>query len=261
AGGTGTAAAAAISNTATVHTSGATSFGLLAQSIGGGGGAALLAGVQGPGSVVLGASAGSSFDAGAVTVPNSAAVSTQAALAHGIVAQSIGGGGGLFLGTNAAGAQTSFNVSASATLVGGIGEAVSVTNTSALSVSGAGAHGIVAQSIGGGGGLVGGGNFASTLSSTGPFAGSAGGTGTAGAVTVAQTGNITASGADAFGIFAQSNGTSGNGAITVTINSGTISGGSGNGAGIALHDGAANSVTNHGTVQSSGLIGGYSIKA
>jgi uncharacterized protein with beta-barrel porin domain len=104
--------------------------------------------------------------------------------------------------------------------------------------------------------LVGGGTFALTLPTSGSFAGTVGGTGTGNTVGVTTSANISTTGANAYGIFAQSAGGSGNGNITVTVNSGTVSGGSGAGAGIGLFGGNANVVNNSGIVTSVNGIAG-----
>jgi hypothetical protein len=79
---------------------------------------------------------------------------------------------------------------------------------------GTGADGIFAQSIGGGGGIVG-----VAGSSIAPLTGSAGGTGSAGNINVTENGTIYTQGSNASGIFAQSAGGSGSGGnVTVTVN-------------------------------------------
>src|SRR5690606_5961607 len=104
----------------------------------------------------------------------------------------------------------------------GNGGAVNVTVNSNLTTSGANAFGIIAQSIGGGGGLGG--------DADGGFAGSTGvagnSSGTGGDVTVTQSGAINATGSGSTGIFAQSDGPDGTGVVTVNVN-GTVAGGSG----------------------------------
>jgi hypothetical protein len=78
-------------------------------------------------------------------------VSTQGRDAHGILAQSIGGSGGTLLGANPT--HTNPFVNRSTTL--GNGGAVAVTVNDAITTTGAGAYGVLAQSIGGGGLLAG----------------------------------------------------------------------------------------------------------
>ena len=182
--------------------------------------------------------------------------------------QSVGGGGGYAAAANGLLAASGGNAGG-----GGNGGDIVVTNTAAdILTSGANSDGIFAQSVGGGGGVV------NDLKGLLIFAGTAGGTGTAGAVTVNQTGNILAIGKNAFGILGQSVGST-NGNITVTVNSGFVEGGSTGftgvsfmggapaaigqglegGAGVGFLDGATNLLTNSGTVTSVGRIDGFAI--
>lgn len=165
-------------------------------------------------------------------------------------------------------------------VAGGIGNggSVSVTHIGKIMTSGTAADGIFAQSIGGGGGLLGSGSIGAGTSG---FAGSAGGTGYGGSVTVTQWGLIETGGAFAHGILAQSAGgigkggpvnvvangsvlafglnadgisaeslgASGDGNVSVTVGSGAIvQGGHGSGAGIRIVYGSANTITNYGTI-------------
>ncbi|WP_454916100.1 hypothetical protein [Xanthobacter sediminis] len=83
-----------------ITTAGDTAFGILAQSVGGGGGLSTL-GVDRSGysldkaALTTGGRNGASGDGSDVTVTNAGSITTAGAEAHGIVAQSIGGGGGL----------------------------------------------------------------------------------------------------------------------------------------------------------------------
>ena len=121
----------------------------------------------------------------------------------------------------------------------GNGNAVSVTNSGVIATSGLGAIGIVAQSIGGGGGLnVANGNAGSaggngsggnvTVTNNGSintvgnyaygiFAQSAGGKGSGGDININLAGSVTVQGLGSNGIYAQSTGAAGNGNISVTI--------------------------------------------
>ena len=260
-GAGGSGGAASVVKTADIYTDKAGSVGVIAQSIGGGGGTAVAYGVTGTGPVTLGASNGASGNAGAVDVASSGIVVTTGAGAHGIVAQSIGGGGGFFQAFDSAGAMVTTNVQAAIGGGGGSGANVSVTNTGDIQTTGAGAHGIVAQSIGGGGGIVGGGIFANSLSTSGPFAGSAGGTGSAGQVKVDNQANIYAMGKDSIAIFAQSANASGlGGPITIDIAAGkTVAGGSGAGNAVRMIGGATNTLTNNGAVTTVAGVDGMTV--
>ncbi|RAI43462.1 hypothetical protein CH341_14120, partial [Rhodoplanes roseus] len=151
-------------------------------------------------------------------------------------------------------------VTAGAGGAGGNGAAVTVTNNAAIGTTGFGAHGIVAQSIGGGGGLVGGGSFATTPGS-GSFAGSVGGAGTAGTVRVTNNADVITTGLDSTAIFAQSIRAGGLGQdITIEHTAGTLAGGGGNGHAVWFSGGAANLLTNAGIVTTVLGIDGMTLK-
>ncbi|MEG1768765.1 MAG: autotransporter outer membrane beta-barrel domain-containing protein, partial [Comamonas sp.] len=137
-----TQASATVTNGASINTSGVGSIGIVAQSIAGGGGLAY--GATGK-STLGGAPSGSNGQAVAVT--SNASITTSGDNAFGILAQSVGGGGGAVI-TNTA--------SNTGTFGNGVGHAgaVTVNVNAAIITSGAGAHGVVAQSVAGGGGLV-----------------------------------------------------------------------------------------------------------
>jgi len=220
-------------------TQGDRAYGLLAQSIGGGGGLAGAGSANNLTSVTLGGRNGATGDGGAVSLALNAGsvISTTGAGAHALVAQSIGGGGGI-AGDTAQAVQldasqwqpSGMNSDGSAVTGGsGNGSAVTVDVNGSIVTSGAGAFGILAQSIGGGGGLGGGlvpdgAGDGGTISQG--FAGSIGGSGSGTEVTVTQAGSIVAAGAGSTGIFAQSAGGDGAGAVTVNVN-GSVTGGSG----------------------------------
>src|SRR6185503_542664 len=164
---------------------------------------------------------------------------------------------------------------------GGDGGVITVTNTNDIFTRGVGSFGIFAQSIGGGGGLAGGlGNENIPILEQQNFAGSVGGDGDAGAITITQHGDVVVLGDASDGIFAQSDAGNGNsgavtievagnidaggahsngirahsqgdvssGAIDVTITSGSVRGGTESGAAIVFIDGSANTLTNHGNI-------------
>ncbi|MDC0320108.1 hypothetical protein OAL34_03135, partial [Synechococcus sp. AH-551-G03] len=134
-----------ITNTAPISTKGAISPGLLAQSVGGGGGYA--GGMNAP-IVTLGTNGQVSTDSGNVAVDNTGDITTIGRGSGAILAQSIAGGGGflssqlideMFMGSLYTASSNSGNVS--------------VTNSGNLSTQGTGSIAILAQSIGGGGGV------------------------------------------------------------------------------------------------------------
>jgi hypothetical protein len=235
AGGSSAGGAVTVQTTASsqIVTHGDESTAILAQSVGGGGG---IAG-ETYGVVGIGRGGSGGGDGGVVLVANAGQVETFGANATAILAQSVGGGGGVAIA--AAGLVTVGGNGGD----GGNGGAVTVDNTGAIQTSGANAQGVFAQSIGGGGGLVNGLNGVPDLK----FAGTAGGLGAGGAVIVTDTADIAATGANSFGILAQSQG-SANSNIAITVTSGTVEGGTGTGAGVGFLDGANNTLTNHGLI-------------
>lgn len=225
-----------VTNSGSMQTEGTYSHGIIAQSIGGGGGnggegilgsdsAADLLGViigkvgqSHDISVAVGGNAGSQGNGGTVTVENTGSIVTKGYGANGIIAQSVGGGGGIVQnyvqGTNtASGGSAVIGFSGKIGLGGaggsaGDGGTVSVKNSGNIETFGDGAIGILAQSVGGGGGIAGNvdrclPNYLNLGYGLG-FARDGGGGGSSGAVTVTNTSNITTHGDGAIGIFAQS---------------------------------------------------------
>ena len=192
------------------------SFGILAQSIGGGGGTEMAAqgsstassgqGAKDSHSITLGGKPSASTvsaDGGRVAVYHQSRLVTYGARGFGIVAQSIGGGGGMVSGD--ANSMSAVSFAAGSTGNGGLAE-VGLSNGASITTFGAGAFGVLAQSIGGGGGF----SADSTqdlTSQLGPSTRNGGsGKGYGGTVYVtAGTGtSITTHGSNAHGIFAQS---------------------------------------------------------
>jgi hypothetical protein len=184
--------------TGDVITQGDYASGLIAQSIGAGGGAATLSGVVSS-AITLGGASGAEGDGGDILLGHEGVIATTGKGAHGVFLQTIGGGGGAVFG--AAGATTLTLASANT----GDGGEIVFTQSGGLLAQGEGANGVVAQSLGGGGGWI-----------DGAFAGSAGGDGRGGAITLNLSDSILAVGKDATAIFAQSLGGQGAGDIRVT---------------------------------------------
>jgi hypothetical protein len=178
-----------------ISTAGDGSFGIYAQSVGGGGGQGGHGVPDLLGTVAFGGKGGSSGNGGAVTVnlgseTETSDIETSGNDAHGIYAQSVGGGGGLAgnIKRGLAAIGLNFGIGVGITKNGGNagdGGEVTVTSFGNITTKGQASMGIFAQSVGGGGGLTGepGTGFA--------IVGSAGGNGTAKKVTVNHTGNIT----------------------------------------------------------------------
>ncbi|TCT33014.1 autotransporter outer membrane beta-barrel domain-containing protein [Martelella mediterranea] len=205
-----------------ITTNGNYAHGILAQSAASAYGYGIFS-FSGDGKVVWGDTSSSSTGSSAVVVTNHGSIETYGVDAHGIVAQSIGGGGGLLTSTaalsaNQNGALTTSNYQ---TIGGGAGSAdganVEVTNYGSISTHGgtsetasdteqkvvlSGGIAILAQSIGGGGGNN---NGSGAIGSIGGDSGSSGGSGSnGGTVTVSNSGALTTAGPEAHGIVAQS---------------------------------------------------------
>jgi hypothetical protein len=187
-----------------VATMGDRAPGLLLQSIGGGGGTLDITGLNSL-SVALGGTNATSGNGGNIVLSNTGAITTTGALSHGVVLQSIGGGGGsVFSDLNAADIALTLSAANS-----GNGGNIQFTQNDDIAVHGAGSIGILAQSLGGGGGTV-----------DRVFAGSAGGSGSSGSVNIIANGNVVADGNSGVGVLAQSLGANGQGNINVTLAAG-----------------------------------------
>ena len=194
--------------------------GVLAQSIGGSGGAGGSATLKGAGVFLLtiGGDAGTGGVGGPVNVSNSGLITSYGDHAAGVQAQSIGGGGGK------GGAAVAFNVGSVIPTVsvavggrggvGGAGGNVSVTNTGQVTTYGADAYGVNIHSIGGGGGNGGiaaaravnisGDPEIPAISLAASIGGKGGSGNTAGTVGLVNSGLITTAGDGAIGVMAQS---------------------------------------------------------
>lgn len=240
-GNLGNGGAVTITNNGSIATGGDASFGVAAQSVGAGGGQTLVTGAtyasdtsaSTPILINLGGGNGTTGNGGAVTVNHTggtrqATISTTGSDAVGIVAQSIGGGGGnvIVMQTTANAAGNSMgttNPNAGSTVglsmvaidpfkgeynfgTAGDGGAVTVNTSSGSTVNTAGrnAHGILTQSIGGGGGWV----VGLSTQATSPFT-NADGEGAGGNVAVNQAGVVKTTGDGAYGVLAQSIGGAG----------------------------------------------------
>ncbi|MBN2231362.1 MAG: hypothetical protein JW781_00890, partial [Deltaproteobacteria bacterium] len=265
-----------VDNTGSIFTDGDGSIGLLAQSIGGGGGIGGAGATGGDGSVTLGGSGGVGGNGGNIDIDQIGNIETVGVAAHGLFAQTVGGGGGYAGNADKGITGTGINLAiGGAGGAGGNGGSILINSGGTIKTHGDGAIGIFAQSIGGGGGIGG------TIGEGFGFAGSVGDVGEGGKVEVYHTGDIVTTGKYAHGIFAQSVGGADyggdvivtvNGDITVTgegavaiiaqsegaagkrnidfvYESGTILGNS-DGA-VKFLDGADNSFTNHGVITTS----------
>jgi uncharacterized protein YhjY with autotransporter beta-barrel domain len=229
-GASGGGSAVNVNQTGDITTMSDGSYGIFAQSVGGGGGVAGNGGIgEDSGSIGIGGSGGSSGDGSNVVVTMNGNIVTSGEGSAGILAQSVGGGGGVAGNMDRGLKDAGLNLGKGLAIGGNGGTAgnggdVTVTNNGNITTTGDGAYGIFAQSVGGGGGLVGDlGNDVPGLSLLN-FAGSVGGSGNGGDVTISQTGAITTYGTNSTGIFAQSSGgTNGvGGSIHVTVNGSVI---------------------------------------
>ena len=242
-----------------IKTLGALSYGVLVQSVGGGGGNAALSVPDpltvGPGGVTLTVGAGGAVagDGNMLTAGNVNPVATTGAGSVGLIAQSIGGGGGM---EGDSGDLTIANgviadLVGGTSSVGGSGMTVNFSNSGAVSTTGDDAFGLMAQSIGGGGGD---GFFAvgvvtGTAQSMSLLAGGAQGAEGDGAVVnlTNLSGNIATTGRMADGLIVQSIGGGGGvasfvapsgiavGATGISLAAGATGGAGGNGASLQFH--------------------------
>ncbi len=230
AGGSGGAVAVTNADGSSIVTEGESAHGVLAQSIGGGGGNGATSGAV----VALGGNAGAAGNGGAVTVTNGANITTLGVDARGLYAQSVGGGGGSASGT---GGVVSLGGRGGS---GGAGGNVTLVNTGTVVTQSDGADSIIVQSIGGGGGS---GAASGGVVSIG---GSGNSGGSAGRATVTNSGTLATNGDRARGIFAQSiGGGGGNGGDS----GGLVSIG---GSGAQASNGNAAWVINNGSIATNG---------
>jgi uncharacterized protein YhjY with autotransporter beta-barrel domain len=260
----------------TITTKGDDSYGILAQSISGGGGVALggVVTVADPNVPLFFSNSNTSGNVNndGINNPGSgnsglfvtaeANITTSGKGAVGILAQSIGGGGGLAGPTGVSEAYNYFDTEGTAQYVGSGGYvSVAVAQGATVSTSGVNAPAILVQSIGGGGGLV--------NSNIGAYWGTAGGTGQGGPINITINGTVQASGAGSAGIVAQSMGdATSNSPVKVTVGStgsiivgqaGVPTSADGESAGIYIDHGGMDSshpnvVTNNGQILTYGSV-------
>ncbi len=212
-GGNGVAGGNVTVSADAISTAGDDAYGILAESIGGGGGSAAVGtGFNRDGlslSYNIGGDSGSSGNGDGVTVTANDPITTTGARSFGIVAQSIGGGGGIATASAANLASTGLADDAGANSATGGLVTVTLASTGSITTSGAGAWGILAQSIGGGGGFDGDPSLSLASLQSNTLGQSGSSNAFANTVTVSVAGNITTTGANAHGVFAQSIGGSG----------------------------------------------------
>lgn len=238
--GTGGTVAVNTSSGSSVSTQGRNAHGVLAQSIGGGGGwIAGLTEAADPFDKPISYGAG-----GNINLSLGGSITTHGDGAYGVLAQTVGAGGVLGGDLAAATATGQFSHSQYNNLDyarSGNGGNVTIDNTGTIATTGSNAHAIFAQSVGGGGGL-----YATTGSL---LMGTAGGEGNAGAIVITNSGSISATGSGSSAIYVDTQGKSNSSDVNIS-NSGTITGNSSAPA-IMLMGGNGNgdgTVTNAGTI-------------
>jgi hypothetical protein len=259
-----------VNNNGLIITNGSLSYGIYAQSVGGGGGvgAFSVAGAyssSGGATSSVGGAGGAGGAGGVVVVDNAGSIIVNGTGSVGIYAQSVGGGGG------SAGFSGALNIASGAFTstvggsggAGGNGNTFTVINTGTIMTSQSNSVGIVAQSIGGGGGSAG---FAGQVSFGGgalnnQVGGTGGNGGNGGNVSVTSTGSIVTNGNNSIAVLAQSiGGGGGSGAITFTGSTdGSISGtsldvGGFNSSGVASSTGTVTVNVSGGVVQTGGAL-------
>ncbi|ORE93263.1 outer membrane autotransporter barrel domain-containing protein [Aurantimonas sp. 22II-16-19i] len=233
-----------------VTTRGADSAGILAQSVGGGGGnGGYSLAVSGLVSVGVGGAGAAGGTGGAVAVTSGGSVETFAARSAGILAQSIGGGGGNGGSTLDVGTGVNIGIGGKSS-VGGSAGTVDVVNAAAITTHGVQSHGIFAQSVGGGGGS-GGYAIAAGLGPAVSIGGSGNGGGTSQKVTVENSGAIVTEGDLSVGILGQSIG-GGGGDGGFSFSGGTTVGVSVGGSGGGGNNGGVVEITNDANIATSG---------
>ena len=199
-GGKGGTVKATNEQNSTLNTSGEGGIGLVAQSIGGGGGLVQAVYKQTIDKTTINLGGGKG-NGGLVDITQSGNIHTTGHSAHGMLAQSIGGGGGATRVIGANSTTTVFNAA-----VAGEGDgarvAVMLGDTAVISTTGKGAYGVLAQSIGGGGGYVNTGT--ASAPTTGTLTQTYAGKGNGGDVHVQAKGLVHTIGDNATAIFAQS---------------------------------------------------------
>ncbi len=232
----------ALNHNGGIATTGSLASGLILQSVGSGGGEVRVSGSDNL-TVTLGGNGGASGDGGDIDLFVRDSVVTAGDRAHGVVLQSIGGGGGAVF-TDLAPASVSFSADNS-----GDGGAISAVFLRDIVAQGDESYGIIAQSLGGGGGFV-----------DGVFAGTAGGSGTGDAIDLEIAGDVFATGSGSSALLAQSLGTGG-GDIRISLSADRMLVGGTGGTAITLGGGAENTVINRGTIMTVDGIDGVAVLA
>ena len=141
------------SNFGIIQTGGQNSAGLIAQSVSGGGG---YTGITEGSNISLGANLkkNSSTNSGNVAVSNSSSILTSGVNSAGLIAQSIGGGGGVSSASDGINIMIGSIAGAKARNIQANSGAASLANTGDISTFEDGSAALLIQSVGGGGGYI-----------------------------------------------------------------------------------------------------------
>jgi len=173
-----------------VYTAGADSAGLVAQSIGGGGGVGGVLALDGHDltdlDMVVGGALEGVGNGVTLSTDQGLVVATQGERAYGVVAQSIGGGGGIGVAGAPTGVVDVQLGGSHASATPGSGGQIDLQADGIIQTAGAGADGLVVQSIGGGGGLAGVAGGPASVGSTTLTLGSIAASGNGGAIGTAS---------------------------------------------------------------------------
>ncbi len=224
-----------VDNNGTIHVHGDLSYGIYAQSVGGGGGDGGNGYMSGARKFAIGGIGGTSGDGGDIVINNNGSITLDGYGSYGIFAQSIGGGGGKIgdLGLGVEKFSLDSNILAEFALGGGDGGDITINSSGNINITNPGGIAFFAQSVGGSGGLVGGGAYA--------VMGTLGGNGKGGKVTITYKGNLVAAQTNGIGAVLQSQGGTGNQDIKAEFN-GSLIGGDVLGRGLVISGGINNTV-------------------
>ena len=268
AGSGGDGGSVGVDSSNTIDTAGDNAIGILAQSAGGGGGNGGYSITAAPGAfvnctVAIGGSGGDGGKGGEVNIDNESAIHTEGENSHGILAESLGGGGGVAGYSVSVSATPAFSAVVSLGGSGGDGggaQNVTLVSSGDIATYGDSSDGILAQSIGGGGGVAGY-SASGSLGVSGSFAyglgGTGGGGGNAGEVRVTNNNAISTFGSASTGLYAQSlGGGGGEGAMSIDASLGLLSGSvSLGGSGGSGGDGSLVEILNYGDIATAGEQG------
>ncbi|WP_269615698.1 autotransporter outer membrane beta-barrel domain-containing protein [Prochlorococcus marinus] len=221
-----------LENNDSINISGDDSQGIVLQSIGGGGGLVKSYGFDSS-NVTFGGTNNSSGNGGSIQLINNGNITQSSENSFGIIAQSIGGGGGIVF-TDLKSDNIALNLNPSI----GSGSSIQITQEGDINITKDSSIGILAQSLGGGGGIV-----------DKSFIGSSNGSGNAGNVVININGNIDALTEDSKAIYAQSDSNTSSGDISITLKKDKYIYVSDKGTAIQVADGKDNNINIFGNIK------------